>query len=78
MESFGTPGWMDYIGNLKKNSFDNIYESSTGLIEKSPWEILGLPKRPKGTSLGLLHEAKRLWSTVSPLADLKDLIGLKS
>lgn len=78
VESFGTPGWMDYIEHLKKNSFDNIYESSVGLVEKSPWEILGLPKRPKGTSLGLLGEAKRMWSTVSPLADLKDLIGLKS
>lgn len=76
IESFGTPGWMDYIENMKKNSFDNIYSSATDLIEKSPWEIMHLPKRPMKSSAGIVTEAKRLFSTVSPLADLKDLASV--
>ena len=50
IDSFGTPGWMDYIENLHRHGFEQIYKSSVDLIEKSPWEIEGLPKRPKGTS----------------------------
>jgi hypothetical protein len=78
IESFGTPGWMDYIENLQKHSFQKIYEASVGLIEKSPWEIEGLPKRPKGSSAGIFSEIKRVFSTVSPLSDLKDLKELAS
>ena len=37
---------MDYIETLKKRSFDEIYEASNQLIDDSPWEIKGLPKRP--------------------------------
>ena len=73
VESFGTPGWMDYIEKMKKHQFDEIYAAAAELIEGSPWEIEGLPKRPKGTSLGLIGEAKRIWSTVSPLSDLTGL-----
>ena len=50
IENFGTPGWMDYVENLKKRNFDGIYDAATGLIDKSPWEIEGLPKRPQGSS----------------------------
>jgi hypothetical protein len=78
IESFGSPGWMDYIENLHKHSFEQIYKSSVDLIEKSPWEIEGLPKRPKGTSAGIFTEVKRIFSTASPLADLKDLKDLVS
>jgi hypothetical protein len=53
IESFGTPGWMDYIENLHKRSFEKICKASIDLIEKSPWEIEGLPKRPKGSSAGI-------------------------
>ena len=49
IDSFGSPGWMDYIENLHRHGFEQIYKSSVDLIEKSPWEIEGLPKRPKGT-----------------------------
>jgi hypothetical protein len=76
IESFGTPGWMDYIENMKKHAFDGIYKSAAELIDKSPWEIETLPKRPKGTTAGIFSEAKRLFSTVSPLSDLKDLKDL--
>ena len=48
IDSFGTPGWMDYVERLKKRAFDGIYESSNNLIDNSPWEIRGLPKRPTG------------------------------
>jgi len=70
VESFGTPGWMDYIEKMKKGQFDDIHKSAADLIDGSPWEILGLPKRPKKTSLGILQEVKRIWSAASPLADL--------
>ena len=77
VESIGTPGWMDYIENMKKQQFDEIYNAAGDLIEGSPWEIVGLPKRAKGTSLGLIGEAKRIWSTVSPLKDLQDLRSVR-
>lgn len=73
VDSFGTPGWMDYIERMKKNQFDEIYGAATDLIEKSPWEIMGLAKRPKGSSGGIFSEAKRIFSTGSPLSDLGDL-----
>jgi hypothetical protein len=78
IDSFGAPGWMDYIENLHKYGFEQIYKSSIDLIEKSPWEIQGLPKRPKGTSAGIFTEVKRIFSTVSPLGDLKDLKDLSA
>jgi hypothetical protein len=54
IDCFGMPGWMDYIEDLKKRGYDGIYESSTGLLESSPWEIPGMPKRPmKGGAQGL-------------------------
>jgi hypothetical protein len=67
IDCFGTPGWMDYIENLKKRKFDGIYEAATGLIEKSPWEIKGLPKRPikgAGLQLGMMGIAKDFGSNV--------------
>lgn len=67
IECFGTPGWMDYVEGLKKRSFDGIYDAATGLIDKSPWEIKGLPKRPvKGAGLqfGMVSAAKDLGSNV--------------
>jgi hypothetical protein len=73
IESFGTPGWMDYIEHMKKNDFDEIYDAATDLIEASPWEILGLAKRPKKSTGGIFTEAKRVFSTLSPLGDLGDL-----
>ena len=76
VECFGTPGWMDAVENLKRQAFDRIYSSAADLIEKSPWEIQGLPKRPQGTSCGAFAEARRLFSTVSPLAGLKELGAL--
>jgi hypothetical protein len=41
---FGAPGWMDHVEQLKKRGFDGMYEAATSLIDKSPWEIRGLPK----------------------------------
>ena len=70
INNFGTPGWMDYVENMKKRKFDGIYEAATGLIEKSPWEIEGLPKRPAGSSgaqLGMLSIAK---DTASNIKDI--------
>jgi hypothetical protein len=63
IDSFGTPGWMDYVEDLKKRKFDGIYEAAGELIDKSPWEIEGLPKRPaqsSGAQLGMLSIAKDL------------------
>jgi hypothetical protein len=70
INNFGTPGWMDYVENMKKRKFDGIYEAATGLIEKSPWEIEGLPKRPVGSAgaqLGMLSIAK---DTASNIKDI--------
>jgi hypothetical protein len=67
IDCFGTPGWMDYVENLKKRSFDGIYDAATGLIDKSPWEIKGLPKRPvKGAGLqfGMVSAVKSFGSNV--------------
>lgn len=67
IDCFGTPGWMDYVENLKKRKFDGIYDSAAGLIDNSPWEIKGLPKRPlkgAGIQFGMLNLAKDLGSNV--------------
>jgi hypothetical protein len=58
---------------MKNHQFGEIYYAATGLIEKSPWEIEGRPKRPVGTSGGISSEARRIFSTVSPLSDLSEL-----
>jgi hypothetical protein len=76
IDSFGTPGWMDYIESTQKNVFTPIYNAASELVESSPWEIQGLPKRPAGTSCGILQEAKRMFSTVSPLSGLTGLQSL--
>ncbi|HVU45404.1 MAG TPA: hypothetical protein VHD85_04710 [Terracidiphilus sp.] len=70
---FATPGWMDYIEKLKKGALDNIIKQSEALIDKSPWEIKDMPKRPVGSSGGLLSEAMRFGKMGSPLSDLADL-----
>ena len=70
---FATPGWMDYIEQLKKGAIDNIVKQSEALIDKSPWEIKDMPKRPVGSSGGILSEAMRYGKMGSPLADLADL-----
>jgi hypothetical protein len=70
IDCFGTPGWMDYVESLKKRSFDGIYDAATGLIDKSPWEIKGLPKRPAkgaGLQLGMIGAAKDLGSNVKDI-----------
>lgn len=67
IDCFGTPGWMDYVENLKKRRFDGIYDAATGLIDKSPWEIKGLPKRPvqgAGVQFGMLSAVKDFGSNV--------------
>lgn len=73
---FGTPGWMEYAQKLKKQGFDAIYESAHSLIDKSPWEIKGLPKRSvKGAGLqigmvtGLGSGAYKLGSNSEELYD---------
>jgi hypothetical protein len=73
---FATPGWMDYIEKMKKGAIDNILKQSEALIDKSPWEIKDMPKRPVGSSGGLLSEAMRFGKMGSPLADLADLKDL--
>ncbi len=70
---FATPGWMDYIEQLKKGAIDNILKQSQALIDKSPWEIKDLPKRPVGSSGGILSEAMRYGKMGAPVADLADL-----
>jgi hypothetical protein len=70
IDNFGTPGWMDYVESLKKRQFDGIYDAATELIDKSPWEIEGLPKRPNkssGAQLGMLGLVK---GTGSDVADI--------
>lgn len=76
IDSFGTPGWMDYIEHTQKTVFTPIYDAAGDLVSSSPWEIEGLPKRPAGTSCGILQEAKRMFSTVSPLSGLTGLQSL--
>jgi hypothetical protein len=70
---FATPGWMDYIEQMKKGAIDNILKQSESLIDKSPWEIKDMPRRPAGSSGGILSEAMRYGKMASPLAHLADL-----
>ena len=75
IDCFGTPGWMTYIENTK-HQFDAIYHSATKLVDASPWEIQGLPKRKAGTSASLFGEGSRLaglGSSISGLAGLTDI-----
>ncbi|MCU1291226.1 MAG: hypothetical protein JWP08_76 [Bryobacterales bacterium] len=76
IDSFGTPGWMDYIENSKRE-FDEIYDSATRLVEASPWEIIGLPKRKSGTSVSLFGEISRAAGFGSPVSDVVGLKDLK-
>lgn len=67
IDCFGTPGWMDYIENMKKRNFDGIYDAATGLIANSPWEIKGLPKRPVkggGLQFGMVGAIKDTGSNI--------------
>ncbi len=50
IKCFATPGWKDYIEKMKKDSIDKILQQSQALIDKSPWEIKDMPKRPVGSS----------------------------
>jgi hypothetical protein len=70
IDNFGTPGWMDYVERLKKRSFDGIYEASNKLIDNSPWEIKGLPKRPMtgaGIQTGMFTTVKEFGSNVKEI-----------
>ena len=73
---FATPGWMDYIEKMKKGSIDKVLKQSEELIDKSPWEIKDMPKRPVGSSGGLFSEAMRYGNMAAPLGDLADLRDL--
>ena len=43
-----------HVDGLVTRGYDGIYEAAAGLIDSSPWEIRGMPKRPvPGGSLGL-------------------------
>jgi hypothetical protein len=70
IKCFATPGWKEYIANMKKNSIDNIIKQSVTFIDKSPWEIQGMPKRPVGPSGGIFSEAKRFgaWPVPWPIS----------
>lgn len=76
IECFATPGWMEYITQMKRKAVDDIIKASVSLIDKSPWEIRGMPKRPVGPSGGLLSEVSRFGGMASPLAGLTGLKGL--
>lgn len=43
--NFGMPGWMDAVEKLKKKGYDKIHKAANEFIDKSPWEIKGMPKR---------------------------------
>jgi hypothetical protein len=73
---FATPGWMDYVEKMKKGAIDNVIKQSEELIDKSPWEIKDMPKRPVGSSGGLFSEAIRFGGMAAPLGDLGDLRDL--
>lgn len=75
IKCFGTPGRKQYIENMKKDAIDKIITQSVKLIDKSPWEIQDMPKRPVGASGGILSEAKRFGvPAISPIAGI---VGLK-
>lgn len=80
IQCFATPGWKDYIEHMKKGAIDNILKESAALIDKSPWEIKDMPKRPVGSTGGLVSEGQRLKGYASPLSGFAGLasIGKKS
>jgi hypothetical protein len=78
IETFGSPGWMDYIENLHKHGFEQIYKSSVDLIESRLGKLKVCPRGPREPALVFSLEVKRIFSTVSPLADLQDLKDLAS
>jgi hypothetical protein len=70
IDCFGTPGWVDHVEQLKKRNFDGIYDAAAGLIDKSPWEIKGLPKRPAkgaGIQTGMFGTIKDFGSNVKDI-----------
>lgn len=56
IDRFAKPGWMSYIERLKRGSLDHILRQSVKLIDKSTWEIQGIPKRPKGSSVSTFSD----------------------
>lgn len=76
IKCFATPGWKDYIEKMKKDAIDKILKQSEALIDKSPWEIKGMPKRRVGSSGGLFSEAKRFGGMASPFAEFSELKDL--
>jgi hypothetical protein len=76
IDSFGTPGWMDYIESTKRE-FDEVYGSATKLVDASPWEIMGLPKRRSGTSASVFGEMSRIAGFGSPASDIAGLRDIK-
>jgi hypothetical protein len=74
---FGTPGWKEYIESTKKNAFDEVVRQSVVFIDKSPWEIQGMPKRSLGSSGGLFSEVKRFGGMASPATGLADLTSVR-
>ena len=77
IDCFAQPGWTEYIVRLKKGSLDHIIAQSRKLIDKSPWEIQGMPKRPKGSSVSIFSEVMRYGgmgeSGAAAIAGLKDV-----
>ncbi len=53
IDYFGERDWMTRFERVKRDHFDSIYDKACDLIDASPWEIIGLPKRKQGTSLTL-------------------------
>ena len=75
IDCFGTPGWMTYIEG-SKHEFDAIYRSATNLVDASPWEIQGLPKRKAGTGASVFGEIGRaagIGGSVGGIVGLKDI-----
>jgi hypothetical protein len=77
LDCFAKPGWMSYIERLKRGSLDKILAQSTKLIDKSPWEIQGMPKRPAGSSVSVFSEVVRYGGMAAPtavgIAGLRDI-----
>jgi hypothetical protein len=75
IDCLGTPGWMTYIEG-SKHEFDSIYRSATNLVDASPWEIQGLPKRKSGTGASLFGEVGRaagIGGSLGGVVGLKDI-----
>jgi hypothetical protein len=77
IDSFGTPGWMQYIENTKHES-DAIYQSATKLVDASPWEIMGLPKRKSGTTAAVFGELSRIGGFAGPISDIASLRNIQT